>query len=212
MFLLAEVIYLVYESVMIIIVNINSIVIKEDYISRLKQRQKKEYNVKYLLGNNNISQSQSIKFGKIFESIVKDIIKESGGSIIEDNFFNIYDIEKSEKGHANKGCKDADILFIYKKSLYYFECKTNLNLDSEKSKQTDKKVEDFTNYFRNNKKNRFMCEEVKIGILTCWFELEKDLPNKVNNVFFMKDFFNIFNISIQKQDYYNAFRKLGEKL
>ena len=97
-----------------------------------------DFNVKRLLNNNKLNQSQSIRFGKIFEKFIKDLIKSRGYELINEGLIDVY--ETGSK--TNKGKKDLDICFIKEETIYYFESKLNLNLDSEKSKATDNKISD----------------------------------------------------------------------
>ena len=123
------------------------ILLTEENIDYLKDEKIESWNIKKLLGIN-LTQSQSIKFGFVFQTIVKELIISAGGVIIDKRFIDIYNTGNS--GKKNKGLKDVDILFSMNNIIYYFEMKTNLNLDSEKSKSTDIKVADITNWVVDN--------------------------------------------------------------
>jgi hypothetical protein len=184
--------------------NLQSILINENNINTLKSTDDNSWNIKRLLGVN-LSQSQSIRFGNVFQQFIKDLVKSCGGEIIDQHFIDVYGVG-SEK--SNKGLKDIDIWFTYNGVMYYFEAKTNMDLDSEKSKATDNKVEDITNWIKNNNLNT----EVVSGVISCWFTKEVGLPVKVKNVLFMEDLFKILNIDIQSSDYYDLMKKFGQSL
>ena len=92
--------------------------------------------------------------------------------------------------------------------MYYFEVKTNLDLDSEKSKATDVKVKDITNWMIE----RYPECEVSSGILSCWYKKEVGLTVKVKNVIYMEDFFKIIDIDVSEQYYYSLMCDFGSTL
>lgn len=103
-------------------IDIKSIVINESNIKSLKDESKDSFNIKKLLGVE-LTQSQSIRFGNIFQKIVKDMIKSAGGEIIPMQFADVYNVGETKQ---NKGKKDVDIWFKLKNKMYYFEAKTSL--------------------------------------------------------------------------------------
>jgi hypothetical protein len=162
-----------------------------------------DYNVKRLLNNNNLTQSQSIKFGKVFEGFIKDIVKTQGGELINEEYVDVYEIGTK----TNKGKKDLDICFIKGDTIYYFESKMNLNLDSEKSKVTDEKISQITNYLV--KQNKGM--NVVSGLITSWYEREEGMSIKTKtNLFFMKDFLQIVGVDMGKNEYYEMMSDFGK--
>lgn len=189
---------------------IKNIIINDKNLNKMMLTIKKnnEYNIKKLLGVSLLTQSQSIKFGKVFEQIVKDIASNAGAEIIYEQFFDVYNTGSKKI----KGKKDADCLIKYNNILYYFECKTNCNLNSEKSSETDKKIKDIKNYF-NHQLEKYKCNNLITGCVTCWYEKEYKLPNKLKtNIFFMKDIFNMFNINISKNEYYDIMKQFGKRI
>jgi hypothetical protein len=183
--------------------DIQSLLINEKNINLLNDVNSENWNIKKLLGVN-ITQSQAIKFGTVFQNFAKSIIHSAGGEVITQQFADINDTGNS----TNKGKKDIDIWFKFNSKIYYFECKTNLDLDSEKSKATDTKVDDITNWIKNNNEG----VEVVSGVLSCWFTKEIGLPVKVKNVVFMSDFFNMIGIDMTSDDYYNLMKEYGKSL
>lgn len=187
---------------------LKNILITKDNIKTLEKRDNKSYNIKKLLSNNNIDQSQSIRFGNLFQDFIMKSIKMAGGEIIDIGYINVTDKEVNNSRN-NKDKKDIDILFKYDNITYYYEVKTNLNLDSEKYKATDVKVKEITRALIANNHD----PKIKHSILTCWYENEYKLPIKVKtNITFMKDIFKILNIDCNKEDYYTLMKEFGEKI
>jgi hypothetical protein len=195
--------------------SLKDILLTEQNIISLSKNENlvEDFNIKKLLKNNNISQSQSIRFGIVFQNFLKDIAKECGAHVIKQNLFSTLSFVQNglKSSHKTKGKKDADILFVYKNVLYYFESKVNLNLDSEKSKETNKKVENLRKLFKNS--NSIEGQEyvdIKHGIVTCWYKKEKHLPVKVNDIYFIHNYFNIFDINCTEEEYYSIFEEFGK--
>lgn len=89
-----------------------------------------------------LKQSESIRFGTLFEEALNNLIE------ISDDFDSITNSKKKtfitpecKLTDIAKGNKDIDILFRQNNTIFYRECKCNLQLDSEKSKATAAKVE-----------------------------------------------------------------------
>jgi len=108
---------------------ISRIIRKNKYINNCSSNKKIDINSLSYLIDYELSQSDCIKIG--IENILKDFILENT---------NLKNIKTKNK----KGIKEKDHLFmdINKKIIYYAEIKSNLNLDTEKSKQTYKKCLD----------------------------------------------------------------------
>ena len=94
-------------------------------------------------------------------------------------------------------------------TIFYFESKLNLNLDSEKSKATDDKISDITEYLiQENKEN-----DVFSGLITCWWEKEEGMSiTTKTNLLFMKDFLQILDIKTTKEEYYNLMSDFGKMI
>jgi len=110
---------------------ISRIIRKNKYINNCSSNKKIDINSLSYLIDYELSQSDCIKIGIGIENILKDFILENT---------NLKNIKTKNK----KGIKEKDHLFmdINKKIIYYAEIKSNLNLDTEKSKQTYKKCLD----------------------------------------------------------------------
>lgn len=99
------------------------------YVCSCKSNKKKDKaSLSYLI-NIPISQSECIKLGYALEKVLCDIILKYNKSL------------KNMKQSNSKGKREKDHLFFdkYKKIIYYAELKSNINLDTEKSKATKNK-------------------------------------------------------------------------
>jgi hypothetical protein len=183
--------------------NIRNLLICEKNIDYMSKKFDNSWNIKRLLGID-LDQSQSIRFGNLFQDWLKQIASMSGAIVSDVQFLDIFSTGET----SNRGKKDADIIFTISKDMYYFEVKTNLNLDSEKSKATDLKIHKITQWLsRNNPDYR-----VRGFALTCWFDQEEGLSVKVHNVLYMRDFFSILGISMTRVEYYTLMRDFGRTL
>jgi len=181
------------------------LLINDENIKLMSVKENTDFNVKKLLNNDILNQSQSIRFGKIFQKFIKGLITSKGYELINENLLDIYETG----GTTKKGKKDLDICFIKENTIFYFESKLNLNLDSEKSKATDNKILDITNYLIDKNKDL----NVFSGIITCWWEKEEGLSitTKTNLIFF-KDFLEILSIESTKEEYYNLMSEFGSMI
>lgn len=185
-------------------IDLKSLLITEKNIELLKKNDQLAWNIKKLL-DVNLDQSQSIRFGNMFQNFIKSIVIEAGGEVLSQQFADIYGVGDSK---TNKGQKDVDIWFYYGDVMYYFEAKTNLDLDSEKSKATDQKVELISEWMKIN----YPDKKVVSGVLSCWYTKELGLPVKVKNVYFMQDLFKLLQLQISGDEYYNVMKEFGKSL
>ena len=134
-------------------------------------------------------------FGDLFQKYVKSLIKIKGYELIYEDFLDVYDT----KSETKKGKKDLDVCFTIGNTIYYFESKLNLNLDTEKTEATDNKIKDINEYLVKKNVNY----NVVSALLTCWWGDEKDLPIRTKTkVYFMKDFLELINQVCDKNEYY----------
>lgn len=181
------------------------LLINEKNISLMAKKENTSFNIKKLLGVD-IDQSQSIRFGNMFQEFIKNLVISKGGKILPSQFIDVY---KTGNTKSNKGLKDMDIWFILDDIMYYFEVKTNLDLDSEKSKATDNKIFDITKYLIIENQNT----KVKTGILSCWYKREHGLPIKVKTpVCYIEDMFKILNIQCTSDEYYKLMLDFGKSI
>lgn len=167
--------------------------INNENVDLMSVKENTDFNVKRLLNNNKLDQSQSIRFGKIFEKFIKDLIKSKGYELINEELVDVY----GTGSKTNKGKKDLDICFVKENTIFYFESKLNLKLDSE------------TEYLiQENKEN-----DVFSGLITCWWEKEEGMSiTTKTNLLFMKDFLEILDIKTTKEDYYNLMSDFGKMI
>ena len=136
------------------------------------------------------------------KAMERDVITSAGGEVVNQQFADIYGTGTK----SNKGKKDVDIWFKYDNKIYYFEVKTNLDLDSEKSKATDSKVDAISSWMKSNYKD---CDVVS-GVLSCWYTKETGLPVKVKNVFYMSNLFKILDVQLSSDEYYSIMKDFGK--
>lgn len=195
--------------------NINEILRKclltESNYNRMLRNDKEYYNVAKILGYKKLTQSQSVRFGFLFEEYLKGILKELGIELFydKDKLIDLFGLDRQDK----KGKKDIDICFIKNRILYYFESKANSNLDAEKVYVTKKKIRLIKEYM----KKHHDVDDVKVGVLTMWYEKEKNMSIKFKNetqLFFFKDFLEIleYENEVTKEDYYNNLLEFGKNL
>lgn len=181
------------------------LLINSSNIELMSIKENTDFNVKKLLANNRLDQSQCIRFGKIFENFLKQLIKSKEYTLINEDLVDVY----STGSKTSKGKKDLDICFIKDDIIYYFESKLNLNLDSEKSKATDKKITEITDYLKeqNSEKSIFS------ALITCWWEKEEGMYiTTKTNLLFMRDFFEILDIEVTKEEYYKLMAEFGSMI
>lgn len=108
---------------------LSEIINKNAYLNTCVSNKTKDNNSLSSIIKREMSQSDCIKLGIGVEKVLTDIIIKSNNDII--------DIRPNNK----KGEKERDHLFQNekKKEIYYAENKSNLNLDTEKSKSTIEK-------------------------------------------------------------------------
>ena len=179
-----------------------------NYLNK-KQKRKTNYNIKKLLNNYNLTQSQQIYFGIQFEKNIIKILKELGyKTLYDENLVQLFNNEK--KKIKNKGKKDIDLCFVINKTIYYFEVKTNLYLDTEKAYVSDKKMRLLSDYISDEYPNY----ELVVGCLTAWFEYEKEMTIRPHyKIYFINEFFNIIGLNnITKQEYETMLHKIGENI
>lgn len=179
-----------------------------NYLNK-KQKRKTNYNIKKLLNNYNLTQSQQIYFGIQFEKNIIKILKELGyKTLYDENLVQLFNNDK--KKIKNKGKKDIDLCFVINNTIYYFEVKTNLYLDTEKAYVSDKKMRLLSDYISDEYPNY----NLVVGCLTAWYEYEKDMTIRPHyKIFFMNEFFNIIGLNnITKQEYETMLHKIGENI
>ena len=143
---------------------ISRIIRKNKYINNCSSNKKIDINSLSYLIDYDLSQSDCIKIGIGIENILKDFILENT---------NLKNIKTKNK----KGIKEKDHLFmdINKKIIYYAEIKSNLNLDTEKSKQTYKKCLDIEKELQEEYKDY----EIKMFLVGVRYYEKKIIPKTI---------------------------------
>lgn len=165
-----------------------------------KSRPKLQYGIKEFLGNTNISQSQSIRFGNYLEKYLQEAIINSP---------NITDLNINNVVVGGKKIQ-MDIRFLYKDKVYYYELKTNLNLDTEKSSKTIEKI----NLVKEKLSELYTNHEVFVSILSPWYKYENNMSIKIDlsHITFMGDFLEMIGENVSETDY-DIFRySIGEEI
>ena len=179
--------------------NIFNIIDNNNYFIKCKEnkntcKKDDENSICYLLKNTlniSLTQSNCIKIGVFIENFIKDIILSYNHNII------------SIKEKNKKGEKEKDHLFLDEKNkiVYYAEIKTNLNLDSEKSKETVKKIIQIKDELKNKYKDHTIKYYLVSGRYLNNNEINKKIINKYNeikdNIKGINDYLNEFNISFK---------------
>lgn len=182
------------------IYSLNDIIYNNKYVNKLKNNKKNvcDKNSLCYLIDKNLTQSQKIKLGLCIEHILSDII------IHHSNLINI-------KQKNIKGQREKDHLFFDKINniIYYAEIKSNINLDTEKSKMTYNKCIDIINELKDKYKNT----KIKWCIVCTRYINFTDIPkflikkyDNINNICGVNDYFKLLNINIKfNQNEYKNF-------
>ena len=154
-----------------------------------------------------------VKLGKFGEDFTKEIIKETE---------NFELLPCGIKKFVDNTKKDIDLFFKYikKKIIYYYELKSNINLDSEKLPATVNKCEEIKKHLKNEYKDY----KIVYGILN-WMEYDKknlnkkkkNLVKKYTNknivIYYFSDFMNQLNIkTFTKKHYDKIFKNIKDKV
>lgn len=182
---------------------------KEEYIKYLNKPpkdKKSDFNFKRLLGNDDLKQYQAIRLGIFYQKYIIDVVKDSGVETLYDqNLVQLFEKSKIK----NKGKKDVDLCFIIDKNIYYFEIKTNLYLDTEKTYVSDKKMRLLSKYISNEYKDYNLIS----GCLTAWYQYEKGMTIRPHSkIYFMKDLFKLLKLSVSQNDHNEMLLDLGKMI
>lgn len=108
--------------------------------------------------------------------------------------------------------RDLDILFEINGKIYYFEVKSNLNLDTEKSKATADKVIEIGEFLRVH----FPEKEVIYGVLSGRYGRRSEINHPIKGIlkdiklFGYKDFFEIFDLTVNTDEWEDMFKEAGK--
>lgn len=176
------------------------------YLNKKTLKKRDESSLSYLI-DKSMTQSQCIKLGILVEKILRQIILK---------LTNFKDI----KPKNIKGKKEMDHLFVDEenKIIYYAELKANINLDTEKSKSTYKKILEIYKEL----KNEFSNYEIRWCLLAFRYlnnnEIPKVLKSKYNeikdNLYGINDYINLLKINnlFTKEEYILFLNIIANKL
>ena len=147
-------------------------------------------------------QSVSIKMGNVLEKIYN-------------KFLNSFDgVENLKPVNKNISSHQIDLLFKKEDTIYYFESKLNLNLDTEKSKATINKVKTIESYLTKKYPNN----KIVAKLLSSRFDKSENVKFikekyiKKSDVFGYSDFFKLFDIMIRIKEWEDLFSEIGERI
>ena len=107
-------------------------------------------------------------------------------------------------------------MFRLNDNIYYFEIKTNINLDTEKSKSTYNKILDIGEKLQYI----FPRNEIKYSLLNLRFPTRFEVPptlikeplKSFDGFYGYADFFNLFDINIIEQQWIDLCKEIDSKL
>jgi len=185
------------------LLNIKDIFAGNSYINnRIDKSVGDVYSLCYII-DKKLTQSESIKVGYALESVIRDIILK---------YSNFKDI----KPKNSKGNREKDHLFINDtlKLIIYAECKSNLNLDTEKSKSTIDKI----NSIKNELTDTYKDFNIKCFLINLRYYNTNDIPSslckKFKNVCILgvKEYLQEFDINVfeDEKQYINMINELAQ--
>lgn len=168
------------------------IIEKNDNVKNCKSNPNKDSSSLSSLIDRPLSQSDCIKLGSALENVVRDIILALSNLGLQ----NI-------KQKNMKGIKEKDHLFYdpERRVIYYAELKSNLNLDTEKSKSTYEKcliiVEEL--------KQKYPDYTIKWALVGCRYFEFQEITNTIkckynaikDNLFGMNEYLDLLNVDIR---------------
>ena len=166
----------------------NDIIESNKYIQNCKSNKKKDINSLSYLINQDLSQSDCIKLGICLENILSDLIC---------NYTSYKNIKEKNK----KGDKEKDLIFIDEdnKKIFYAEIKSNINLDTEKSKATEEKCINI----KDELINKYPEYEIIMRLVATRYYTKSIIPSNIynkyskinkNNLDGINEFLNTLNI------------------
>lgn len=172
-----------------ILLGLDLIIKNNNYIKNCKSNKGKDIDSLSYLITRELSQSDCIKLGNGLEKIFYDIVL---------HHTKLKDIKPKNK----KGKKEKDHLFCdeVNKIIYYAEFKSNINLDTEKSKSTYKKCLNIVTELEE----KYQGYTIKWCLVGCRYINNNNIPNKLkykyisikNNLFGINEYLKLLNINI----------------
>ncbi len=188
---------------------LKEIINKNIYIKKCKSNKNKDINsLSYFYADLNLSQSDNIKVGNGLEKLLIDIVKKN---------IELKDIKKKNI----KGIKERDNIFMdeKKKKIIYAELKSNLNLDTEKSKDTVKKCEEIEKEI----KKEYPEYEISMNLVGLRYYKKEIIPEIIkkkyekicNNVIGVNDYLKELGLNYKfddEEEYKEILRYLVKKM
>lgn len=145
------------------------------------------------------SQSIMIKIGNIFEEVINDYIKD----VIKKN---------SQFSFLRFKCKkQIDLVFKKNKTIYYFEIKSNINLDTEKTIKTKDKLEEIEELLSvKYPKHIINCKILNLRFTQKELEIDAKFkkPLDINDLIGYDSFFKLLEIKVSSSTWKNMFYKI----
>lgn len=179
------------------------------YIKDVTSNPKKDTNSLSYIVKSAVSQSDCIKLGHAVENVFSD-------AVLKLSSLNLKNIKQKNK----KGEKERDHLFCDEKNkiIFYSELKSNLNLDTEKSKTTYTKCLDIVNEL----KEEFPDYEIRWCLFACRYLLYEDIPSVIKrkytpiseNVFGVNQYMSMMGINyvFSEENYVKLLNYIGDKM
>jgi hypothetical protein len=106
-----------------------------------------------------------------------------------------------------------DLLFRYRKTIYYFEIKSNLNLDTEKSKSVVNKLRKL----KRTLKKQYPKSNIVSAVLSARYSRGESIRNikhpiRPSHVYGYSDFFDIFNVPSSPTHWKRMFKRVGKHI
>jgi hypothetical protein len=170
------------------ILDLDDLILNNSYLKKVSSNKKKDNSSLCSLVSLSTSQSDNIKLGIAMESIFRDIIARYKPEL------------ENIKPKNKKGQKERDILYKCDetKEIYYAEAKGNINLDTEKSASTARKI----NRIDEELRQQFPGYIIHKCLLALRYVNKKDIPQNLLNkyaaidgfVFGVNDFLSLVGI------------------
>jgi hypothetical protein len=186
----------------LIIIDIYKLLDKNSYINEKSNIKESIHSFSYLSSRKDLGQSQKITLGICMEKLLNDII-------------NCCKDWENIKPKNEKGKKEKDSLWLNKdlKKIVYAEYKSNLELDTEKSKETDIKCKCISDELKNEYPNyNLICVIVGLRYLSCKEKILEPLLKryKETKIYGINDYLREFKI--KEFNNYDEYKKIIDKI
>ena len=155
-----------------------------------------------------INQSMAIQFGNKYEEALNAILENTTNvEAISTSEAKIYITNSGEITRKARGNKDVDILFKIGNTVYYRECKCNLQLDSEKARETARKVERIAGLLEGT----YPGCHINAAIVNMeWTGNRSDMRGV--KIEYMNEFFDRLGASMTEGEYESLGKEIGRRI